>query len=334
MVSSDLSLFVYDPLTLSRLGMLASWLSLVWEEEYRGVGLLQLEVYETQALAALLGEGRYVGLSGSDTLMRIHTVRVRDKKLIVTGQSALGALSLRALRGEIPAGTAAESAIRDIVSDMEPFPCLSLGAEAGLEETTTDDIAATDVLSLAAAAAEQIDAGLRVRHDRQQRALLLEVYKPAQSVTRYSPLYGNLAGYARTLSSLSYRNVALVEGAEEEDGTRKSVYVGDTESAGLDRREMYVDASDLWREAEETEEEYLARLKKRGEEALLSAAMTDTLTLQVADGDAQLGELLPVYIPALTIHATVRITGVHITAQRGQMKRELVCGTPTITRRL
>lgn len=333
MASNNLTLSVYDPETLVRLGQISSWLSLSWEEEYRDTGSLQLEVCETPHLFSLLSEGRYVGLSGSDTLMIIHTRRIRDKKLVVNGEGVLSVLALRAVWGKIAEGTAAEEAIRALVSAMEPWPRLSLGSAAGLADVTTEEVTGSDVLSVAKKAAEQIDAGLRVRHDSAQKQLFFEVYKPGLAETKYSTLYGNVASWERTLSTLAYRNVARVYGEEAEDGSRPMVIVGDTEAFGAARREMLVDASALWRKTGETEDDYLARLKTRGEEALADAAMEDHVTIAVADQAVRVGELLPVILPEIGVQASVRVASIRITAQRSELLREITCGTPTIVRR-
>lgn len=91
-----------------------------------------------------------------------------------------------------------------------------------------------------------------------------------------------------TTNSQDFRNVAFVAG-EASGGSRTSVYVGDSESSGFARRELYVDARDLQSETYDesgesrtmTPEEYEQALTGRGNEKLAESVVQESFSASV-----------------------------------------------------
>ena len=84
------SICVYDG-QLNLLGRLESWVSLVWPERYNvysGVQGAQLELHASTDLQALCRPDRYLGLTGSDRIMRICSAQTdrSEHKLVDLGQ--------------------------------------------------------------------------------------------------------------------------------------------------------------------------------------------------------------------------------------------------------
>ena len=52
---------IYD-INLNRIGVLSTWISMVWEESYNADGSFQIEVQQTTEAADLLKVDRYVGI--------------------------------------------------------------------------------------------------------------------------------------------------------------------------------------------------------------------------------------------------------------------------------
>lgn len=85
----------------------------------------------------------------------------------------------------------------------------------------------------------------------------------------FSPEYDTLISSRYLQDFTPYRNVALVEGEEKENEPRKReiVYAGSTEPSGLDRRELYVSASDIHSEEDGqtlSDSEYRNLLRYKG----------------------------------------------------------------------
>ena len=113
---------IYD-LELNRIGVLNTWVSMVWEESYNADGSFQIEVQQTKSAATLLKEDRYAGIAESNTLMIIKAVQISKGKIIASGYPALWVLADR-VSTSVVSNTNAETALRNLVSAMDPWPRL------------------------------------------------------------------------------------------------------------------------------------------------------------------------------------------------------------------
>ena len=115
------------------------------------------------------------------------------------------------------------------------------------------------------------------------KRLLFECFRPTFDPNRrYSPQWGNLLNAGWSFADTDYANVALVQGTGEGD-KRATVWVGDVNATGSDRREMYIDARDVQPEDGETStsQSYLEKLADRGGEKLLSQLRTGSIEFDV-----------------------------------------------------
>lgn len=330
--SNKLEISVYKADTLVRIGLVSSWVSLSWVENYDKHGMMQLEVFAEPALAQLLAIGNCCAMTGRDALMIIRNAKYKDRKLVVTGYTADRIFEERVSVEKIPKGTAIEEKVRALIANMQPWPRVQLGAAAGLGDTVQNDVESTTIASAITGMLKGADVGFRVRFDRVNKVLIPELYKPAARGMKYSPLYGNVGDVQLTTDDIETRNVAVVYGEEPEEGaTRIVVTVGDTQATGKDRREMYV--SGEGREEGETDEAYRARLEEQGRAELAKNTMRRTFSLAVKDERADVGDVVVAALPELGVKLSVRITGVKITAQRGTVSRDLIYGDPFGVRR-
>lgn len=125
-------------------------------------------------------------------------------------------------------------------------------------------------------------------------------------------------------NSEDLKNVAFVQG-EDTGAARKSVTVGESESAGFLRRELYIDARDIQSEVYDeesgesttiTDEEYLQMLTQRGKEKLTEYYTVETFEAQIRQfGDIQyeygedffLGDKVTVIDDELGVQVSARI---------------------------
>ena len=328
--SNALQISVYEPETLERIGLLSSWTSLVWRENYKTPGRFMLEVPFSEGILSLLKNDRYIGLTGRNPLMTIKTIQAKNNRMIINGFCLLRLLKDRVSTTVVKKSVNGEEAFRALFDAATPFPLLSLGESAGLEEKTKTEMSDMTLLDYAIKIAEEIDAGIRVRRD--GKRLLFEMYRPNNAAANYSTLWGNIGDPQYTNSTEEYANVAIVAG-EGEGSDRVMVEAGDTSATGLARREMYIDARGEQKKGGETAAAYKARLVKYGEEKLEEVRQIVNLSFSVNDDTVKLGEIVPARVPEYGVSATARIEAIQITAQRGKIKRELVIGTPILLSR-
>lgn len=128
------------------------------------------------------------------------------------------------------------------------------------------------------------------------------------------------------LNTENVKNVAMVQG-EITDSGRVTVYTGDVNLQGLERKELYVDARDLQSEVRDSDgnsstlspEQYESMLIQRGNEKLAECNKTETFEAQIRQfGDVQYqfgvdyekGDMVTIVDKQLGLSVSARITNV------------------------
>lgn len=317
---------------LNKLGQIETFVSLVWTEKYNQLGTFQLELSQQQEYSDLMKEDYYCEIDDSDTLMIIKSVQTKGNTIIVNGAPVTRILRDRVSTAEL-SNINAEAAMRNLIQDMEPWPCVALGAFCGIADTFKAQTSDQTIEEYCEKIAQAVDAGFRFRFDKAEKKLLFEVYKPGNSErVKFSTWFQNVGDPDYCVSTANYKNVAVVAGSGTGD-VRITVYAGDTASTGSERREMYVDARQEQQKEEESLEDYKARLVKYGEGKLLEQLRLETLNFDIDSDCVDIGDVVSCIFPELGINAKVRIMGKTITAQNNVTQYSVELGTPVITKR-
>lgn len=279
--------------------------------------------------------GRWLRRSDSDVPMRIchRSNENTDSNLVVTGFPGTWIFTKRACTS-IVKNENAEAAMRRLVSSMQPWPKLELGAAVGFDTTYTAQTSGGSIMDYLMTIGAACDLGFQVRLSgkNDQKKLLFEVYRPtADPNNRFSTKWGNLQQAAWAFGDSDYANVAIVQGAGEGDA-RATVTVGLTEATGADRRELYVDARDVQPDEEKGEttksQAYLERLMARGTNKLLEQLRTGSIELTIDADGLSPGDVAYCTIPELGYKATVRVADVITQSQSDSTTRTVRLGTP------
>lgn len=248
---------VLDADTLARVGWVDVWVSLYWDSPYYSEGSFTLEVRPTTENLQLLQEGRWLARSDENPRipMRIcsRANQNEDANLVVSGYPATWLLTKRVSAVSIK-NQNAEAAMRSLVSAAKPWPRLELGTEYGFDTTFEKQTSGGTVFDYCQTIGQACDLGFRIVLDGKgaEKKLLFECFRPTfDPNSRYSPQWGNLLNAGWSFADTDYANVALVQGAGEGD-ERATVWVGDVNATGSDRRELYIDARDVQPEDGET----------------------------------------------------------------------------------
>lgn len=310
---------------LEQTGILYTWVSLVWREEYYKSGTFQLEVQRTAGSEAILKPWTYCLLSGRDCPMLILSVQITENTIVANGESALYVLSRRISTTSIEYGNA-EELMRRIVSEITPWPALELGELLNLPTEVEKRVNSGTAYDRLNKLGEAADVGFRIR--KSGKKLLFEVYQPGNNPNiKYSDMYGNVGGIKYTVNQRNAANVAIVEGQAKSDG-RYRVIVGNDEATGADRLELYVDAKDLQKESDESDAKYLQRLEDRGQSKLDEAKTPDALEFTPYDDGANVGDLINIVIKSLGLRFAVRVLSLEIVHQRNTIKRTIKVSEP------
>lgn len=322
---------IYD-INLNRIGVLSTWISIVWEESYNSDGSLQIEVQQTNEAATLLKVDRYAGIQESKTLMIIKAVQIENGEIIASGYPAISVLSER-VSTEVVSNQNAEEALRKLISSVDHWTRLELGNVAGITDKFTAEKSDASLLEYCQVIAQSVDMGIRFRHDKKEKKLLFECYKPPLNENaKYSTSYGNMGNIKYSVSTANLKNVAVVAGAGE-GSSRVTVVAGRTDLTGSDRREMYVDARSEHPEKGESDESYRARLVRYGEEKLVGQSKIENFSFTLDDNKLSLGDIVTCNVLEIGVKLKVRVTGIRMTSQNNVTKVEASVGTPIILRR-
>jgi hypothetical protein len=321
-----LQIDIYDT-NLNRVGVLQTWVSMVWREDYNNVGKFQIEVQLADDAVKLLKPWNYCGLRGRKTVMVIQSVQITDNRIVANGAAAVWLLDKR-ISTEVYRRVNAEAAMHEIVECMTPWPCVEPGELVGFEDVYPNQTSDGTVLEYCRTIGETVDMGFRLRKDGQR--LLFECYKPTlNDNARYSDKYGNISDTTYTISDIGVANVALVAGAGEGDA-RMHVEVGAVDAVGAERFETYIDARNIQPGETETMEEYYERLVHHGEQKLVEMRRVEAVKFSVQDDRAQLGDLIRVNLSSVNLQVRVRVVSEEIVSQRNQIKRSIGVGTPML----
>ena len=166
---------IYD-INLNRIGVLVTWVSMVWEESYNADGSFQIEVQQTAEAANLLKADRYAGISESNTLMIIKAVQIENGKIIASGYPAISILSER-VSTEVVSNQNAETALRNLISSADPWPRLELGDVAGITDKFNAEKSDASLLEYCQVIAQSVDMGISFSHEKNEKKQHIQSYK-------------------------------------------------------------------------------------------------------------------------------------------------------------
>lgn len=325
---------VYDK-NLNRIGIIETWVSLLWEQGYNTLGTFVIECQQTRDVAKLLQVGNYIGRGDFKTLCLIRSIDVRDKLIVANGHPAVDILKER-VSTTVVSNENAEQALHSLVENMTPWECVEVGNLTGLSEKFTRQISDKSIFEYCEEITAEIDAGFILKFDKENKKLLFEVYKPVKNQNLvFATKFGNLAEMTYSETDNQFKNVAVVAGAGEGDA-RITVVVGDLTATGSARRELYVDARNIQFEEEETEEEYKIRLENFGLEKLAEQIKIQNIGAEINSSDFgiryNLGDVVTCILDDLGVKLETRIISFIYTSQNNQEQTEVEFGTPIIRR--
>lgn len=324
---------IYDK-ALTRVGAIAAYVSLVWEEAYQGAGECQLVCNAGAYVTTLLQVGYFVGKKDRTTLWQIKSVEKKDGQLWANGFTVNYTLLEDRICNTILTTDTVETTLSGAVSDARPAAIVGLSALRGLTEAYTSEHTYDDLYSLSQTLCTETDLGFRFVHDKTNHMLLFDVYQGEDKTNvRFSEDYGNLANLVLKQSENDYKNVAYVGGAGE-GSDRTFIVCGDTDAEGLDRHEIFVDARDLQLEDDQTQEEYETLLAARGLEKLNEHNKGLTVSFDINPTDFgtkyDIGDMITAILKSDGLKLYVRIISAKQTYENNKHKTEITVGTPII----
>lgn len=209
--------------------------------------------------------------------VRVEGVLIEGNELVITGSFLSVVLKDAAITTRYTFNCSIETAIRKLVAEQygrvgRTLP-LKLAPAAGFSEPITAQVSLKNLLTVTTAMAKAGGLGFRVYADPAEQCLYFELYKGIDRTesqeenarVTFSNVYFNIDRPRYEENEANYKNYAIVCG-EGEGSARTIVEVDRTN--GEDRRELLVDARDLFQEEGQSDADYKAVLLQRGAEKL------------------------------------------------------------------
>ena len=294
-----------------------NYISLFWKESYNDVGAFSLEIPATEKNRALIKPDYFVGAKERSTLMVVKNVDVGSKTLVATGYSSSYLLDDAAFIGTIQSNGVVTQEIKNAYQEDNAVPLFYI-ADSDIKDKYNEQISNKSILELLRQMCGAADIGFRSVKDGQ--AIRVEFYKPEVNPNlKFSPQYGNIKEASLFFSSLGYKNHAIVLGQGEGEN-RARVDVDIRLDPDDQKRTLIIDARDLQREKEESEDNYIARMRARGLENLINQQKRQTVDFLPHNAGFgkrfDLGDVLTVLLPEYNARIQTRIVSVSIKSQR------------------
>lgn len=277
--------------------VLDSYNSLIWTDRYNSYGDFEIYTNMNISLLEYLKQDYYIRRDDSEHVMIIEKILIKSDveegdKLTVSGRSLESILDRRIIWGQKTVTGNLQDAIEtllneNIISPSKPERKIdNFIFEESTDETITSltidaQYVGDNLYDVIKKICEERSIGFKITlNDNNQF-----VFKLYSGVDRsyeqtdnpyvvFSPSFDNLLSTNYMESKSSYKNVSLV-GGEGEGSARKFTAVGN--SSGMDRRELFSDASSISSEQEDgttlSNAEYTYLLRQKGNEDLAENAV-------------------------------------------------------------
>lgn len=277
--------------------VLDSYNSLIWTDRYNSYGDFEIYTNMNISLLEYLKQDYYIRRYDSEYVMIIEKILIKSDveegdKLTVSGRSLESILDRRIIWGQKTVTGNLQDAIETLLNENIISPSKpERKIDNFIFEESTDEIITSltidaqyvgdNLYDVIKKICEERSIGFKITlNDNNQF-----VFKLYSGVDRsyeqtdnpyvvFSPSFDNLLSTNYMESKSSYKNVSLV-GGEGEGSARKFTAVGN--SSGMDRRELFSDASSISSEQEDgttlSDAEYTYLLRQKGNEDLAENAV-------------------------------------------------------------
>ena len=301
--------------------------SLIWTDRYFECGDFEIYTPAESEIMKMLPKGYYLYLKESEHIMIIEDVEIetdaeQGAHLKITGRSLESILDRRIIWGQTILSGSLQDGIKKLLNENVISPSDENRKIPNLNFRDSDDVRIKALTLEAQYYGDNLydalvdickSAGIGFKITLENTNLVFSLYmgidrsysQTYNSYVVFSPGFDNLmnSNYIESIKTL--KNVTLVAGeGEGSDRKTTTVYLGSSSPSGLDRRELFTDASGVSQTVEGgtlSDTEYLSQLAQKGNEELSNNTETvsfegevDISATYVYDSDYFLGDVVQV----------------------------------------
>lgn len=289
---------------LEPFAILDTYNSFIWTDRYNEYGDFEIYTKMSTELLDVIKQDYYLQQPNSDHTMIIEKLLIESDveegdNLTVTGRSLESILDRRIIWGQKTLSGSFQDAIETLLNENVISPSnenrkipnfiFEKSTDSTITEMEIDaQYTGDNLYDVINALCVERDLGFEVKlNDSKQFVFRLFVgedrsYDQTENpYVIFSPNFDNLISSNYLESKSSLKNVTLVGGEDKEDTPRTYTAVGNV--SGLNRREIFTDASSVSREVDDvtlSEDEYISQLRQKGKETLAAEDNMEALSFE------------------------------------------------------
>lgn len=333
---------IYDR-DMNFLGQIENVFSLQWRRKYTSCGEFEAHFPLTAYNVQLLKLENLFYLKGKKECGIIESISIsydKSKEIVIKGRFASSYFYRRIIKGTYNFNGRVETSMRELVIKAD-IPGVVLGSDNGYTEKVSYQATYKNILTYIEKLSQASDIGFRLRPDFDEKKWIFETFKGVDrsdgqyDIPRviFSQKNGDIEKAAYSANSKTYANVCYI-GGQGEGSARQIEITGNTSSSGLDRREIFINGSDISKE-NISDFEYKNALIERGNTTLNSNMLAESLEKEDKIrgnynylSDYDLGDIVTNRFEYWGMSSNDRVTEINEVYEHGVMKAVPTFGTP------
>lgn len=330
-----------------RIGELSEQEDIVFNKRFNDVGYCALKVAADDEMFNLLKAGNYIYRYDDDMLCKIETATIetdveQGDYLTVDAVDMNNILAGRIVRWDVTYSGTVGGFIKRLIEENVISPQQSQRKIVNFEFDDTNiaefkepisvakDTATNDLLQLIITTCKTYNCGFRVSLNIETRKLVFRLIKGKNKATtesdeyvEFSPNYANIISSQYKEDMSNYKNVAYVgyksANKDDENVYLLSLFEGENEPQGEERREVYIDGTNISREIKYDDLQTLyGVVKKEGNSyfATVDGVNTAVATVEITTTDGVSTEKITA--TDITYLKLIRIVGLNALAERAK----------------
>lgn len=332
---------IYDR-DMNFLGQIENVFSLQWRRKYTSCGEFEAHFPLTAYNVQLLKLENLFYLKGKKECGIIESILIsydKSKEIVIKGRFASSYFYRRIIKGTYNFNGRVETSMRELVIKAD-IPGVVLGSDNGYTEKVSYQATYKNILTYIEKLSQASDIGFRLRPDFDEKKWIFETFKGVDrsdgqyDIPRviFSQKNGDIEKAAYSANSKTYANVCYI-GGQGEGSARQIEITGNTSSSGLDRREIFINGSDISKE-NISDFEYKNALIERGNTTLNSNMLAESLEKEDKirgnynyPSDYDLGDIVTNRFEYWGMSSNDRVTEINEVYEHGVMKAVPTFGT-------
>lgn len=326
------------------LGIVENAYSIQWIRNYTSCGTFEIHTPIDTNTLKLIKLDNLIWIQGKKECGVIEGITIEQSastnNVKIVGRFAESYFSRRLIKSTFNFNGKVEEAMRQLVT-LADIPRVKLGALNGYTEKIQFQATYKNTLTYIEKLAQYANIGFRLVPDFDAKTLTFETYKgidkSEEQMDRprviFSQYNGDIAKAEYTENNQNYYNVCYV-GGQGEGSAREVVIYGDDSLTGLNRRETFINGSDISKD-NLTDTDYRNALLQRGASNLKEKMLVQSLEKEdrkygnyTYPSDYDVGDIITNRLEHWNISSSDRVTSVKEVYEHGGMVAVPTLGTP------